>query len=135
MENNDDILLMMFFDEQRQDIDDNGFSENVMRQLPQQSAQPYIIWQIVCSVAGGIVFILAGGIGMLRTAFLNSCVNMVSYILSIDLSAVSPLMLLAAMFGICSVTVCVTAVFVYMGPKPPRIPSGGGIIPPLSPPR
>ena len=42
MENNDDILLMMFFDEQRQDIDDNGFSVTLsFGNIPERITVPF----------------------------------------------------------------------------------------------
>lgn len=110
MENNDDILLMKFFDGQRQDIADDGFSQKVMQRIPQQSARPYIIWQLICTVAGIVVFFLAGGIDTLRTALVNSVVNMAAYVLSVDLSAVSPLMIYAMLFAICSCSLCAVVV-------------------------
>lgn len=110
MENNDDILLMKFFDEQRQDIADDGFSQKVMRRIPQQSARPYIIWRLICVLVGVVVFFLANGVDELRTVFVNNIVNMASFILSIDLSAMSPLMLYFMLFAICSGSVCALAV-------------------------
>lgn len=110
MENEDDVLLTRFFDEQRQDIADDGFSRSVKQRLPKSTERPYVLWQAACLVAGIAVFFLSGGIAMLRTAFVNTTVNMVSRILSIDISGVSPLMVLAVLPVICTVAVCVAAV-------------------------
>lgn len=110
MENNDDILLTKFFDSQRQDIADDGFSKMVMQRIPRQSARPYIIWRLICVVAGIILFFLADGIDTLRSVVVNSVVNMASYILSIDLSVISPLMIYAILFAICSGSICAVAV-------------------------
>lgn len=110
MENEDDVLLTRFFDEQRQDIADDGFSRSVMQRLPKSTERPYVLWQAACLVAGIAVFFLSGGIAMLRTAFVNTTVNMVSRILSIDISGVSPLMVLAVLPVVCTVAVCVAAV-------------------------
>ena len=96
MKNKDDILLKQFFDQHKQQIADNGFSEKVMQCIPQQqSARPYIIWQIVCICLGVVLFLTCGGIASLRVVWQN-----MSYLISIDLSGVSPLMLLAT---ICAV--------------------------------
>ena len=73
MKNKDDILLKQFFDQHKQQIADNGFSEKVMQCIPQQqSARPYIIWQIVC-----ICFVLFGKICLpisCRILFLSTLV-------------------------------------------------------------
>ena len=87
MKNKDDILLKQFFDQHKQQIADNGFSEKVMQCIPQQqSARPYIL--------------TCGGIATLRVVWQNMFANIMSYLISIDLSGVSPLMLLAT---ICAV--------------------------------
>lgn len=95
MKNNDDILLKQFFDQHKQQIADNGFSEKVMQRIPQQSARPYIIWQIVCVCLGVVLFLTCGGIASLRAFGQDMFANIMSYLISIDLSGVSPLMLLA----------------------------------------
>lgn len=101
MKNKDDILLKQFFDQNKQQIADNGFSEKVMQRIPQQqSARPYIIWQIVCICLGVVLFLTCGGIDSLCAVWQNMFANIMSYLISIDLSGVSPLMLLAT---ICAV--------------------------------
>ena len=42
MKNKDDILLKQFFDQHKQQIADNGFSEKVMQRIPQQSRHAHI---------------------------------------------------------------------------------------------
>ena len=39
MKNKDDILLKQFFDQHKQQIADNGFSEKVMQRIPQQHTE------------------------------------------------------------------------------------------------
>ena len=92
MKNKDDILLKQFFDQHKQQIADKYVEMNV--------AHPYIIWQIVCICLGVVLFLTCGGIASLRAVWQNMFANIMSYLISIDLSGVSPLMLLAT---ICAV--------------------------------
>ncbi|MDP4240501.1 MAG: DUF5056 domain-containing protein [Bacteroidota bacterium] len=42
--NNNDKLLKDFFNGQKQEIADNGFTNRVMRQLPEQTDRGWIVW-------------------------------------------------------------------------------------------
>lgn len=45
-------LLKDFFQTQQQDIEDNGFTNKVMRQLPQTSSRLSTLWTFICVLAG-----------------------------------------------------------------------------------
>ena len=91
----DDELLAMFFEENRQEIEDNGFSHHVMKQLPSRSIRLRRIWTAVCTVVGIAFFFLADGIGQLKLVLFNATGNFVGFLSSIDLQGLSPLMIAA----------------------------------------
>lgn len=109
MENKDEQLLQMFFDANRQDIADDGFSDDVMRQLPAPRTRPFVVWRGLCLTAGLLLFFCCGGVGALRSFAVNFLVDVVTCILSVDVSTFSPMMALLAAFGLCSVAVFVLA--------------------------
>lgn len=83
MTENDEQLLMRFFDELKQDIDDNGFTEGVMRQLPAKTLRMSRWWTMICWVIGIVFFFIVDGVGQLRRiliAFLGDVVGMLSTI-------------------------------------------------------
>ena len=82
----DDELVAMFFEENRQEIEDDGFSQHVMKQLPSQSIRLSRIWTLVCSVVGVAFFFLADGIGQLKLVLFNATGNFVGFLASIDFS-------------------------------------------------
>ena len=92
----DDELVAMFFEENRQEIADDGFSQHVMKQLPSLSIRLRRIWTLVCSVVGIAFFFLADGIGQLKLVLFNATGNFVGFLSSIDFHSWSPLMVLAA---------------------------------------
>ena len=53
-----DKLLKNFFSEQKQEIDDNGFTKRVMRKLPESPNRDWIVWAFACI---GILFSLVLG--------------------------------------------------------------------------
>ncbi|NDV58699.1 DUF5056 domain-containing protein [Bacteroides sp. 519] len=58
----DDKLLTQFFDEQKQNIADNGFSTRVMRGLPNRSSKLYSIIVSFVAVLSVILFFVFDGI-------------------------------------------------------------------------
>ena len=48
MMENDDKLLVAFFDENRQEIPDNGFTRRVMRHLPDRTRRISQLWATFC---------------------------------------------------------------------------------------
>ena len=48
MMENDDKLLVAFFDENRQEIPDNGFTRRVMRHLPDRTRRISQLWVTFC---------------------------------------------------------------------------------------
>ena len=92
----DDELVAMFFEENRQEIEDNGFSGQVMHSLPSQSIWLRRAWTLVCWVVGIAFFFFADGIGQLKLVLFNATGNFVGFLSSIDFHSWSPLMVLAA---------------------------------------
>lgn len=92
----DDELVAMFFEENRQEIEDNGFSGQVMHSLPSQSIWLRRAWTLVCWVVGIAFFFFADGIGLLKRVLFNATGNFIGFLSSIDFQGISPLMILVA---------------------------------------
>lgn len=71
----DDKLLQQFFSEQKQEIEDGGFSRRVMRNLPGRSHRLGQWWSALCLVIATLLFFAFGGlqatIGTLREVFVS----------------------------------------------------------------
>lgn len=62
-------LIAEFMKQSRQDIADNGFTERVMRGLPESKPQHDwlpTIWNVVMMVIVAILFVALGGVGILK---------------------------------------------------------------------
>lgn len=92
---NDDELLMQFFNAVRQEIDDDGFSERVMQRIPQHAKRMNQIWTTICFALGVALFILFDGMEDLRTLGSNMLNNILGYLSSIDLTVLSPTLIIA----------------------------------------
>lgn len=92
----DDELVAMFFEENRQEIEDNGFSGQVMHSLPSQSIWLRRAWTLVCWVVGIAFFFFADGVGLLKRVLFNAMGNFIGFLSSIDFQGLSPLMIIVA---------------------------------------
>lgn len=92
----DDELVAMFFAEQKQELEDDGFSKRVMQQLPSRSLRLSRIWTLVCSLLGIGLFFCADGFVQLKRLFLNAFGNLGGFLSSVDLSNISPMMVIFA---------------------------------------
>ena len=92
----DDELVAMFFEENRQEIEDNGFSGQVMHSLPSQSIWLRRAWSLVCWVVGIAFFFFADGVGLLKRVLFNATGNFIGFLSSIDFQGLSPLMIFVA---------------------------------------
>jgi hypothetical protein len=61
MTDKDDILINKFFAEQKQIINDDGFSRRVMRKLPSKISCYSRIWSTVCLLAALLLFVTCHG--------------------------------------------------------------------------
>ena len=62
----DETLVNSFFSNHQVEVEDNGFTHRVMRNLPQSAWQKNRIWTILCSVLGVLLLYYTKG---LRTLF------------------------------------------------------------------
>ncbi len=85
MTENDEQLLMRFFDEQRQDIADNGFTQQVMRHLPARTMRINRWWTVLCWAIGIAFFFLVDGVGQLRQVASSLFSDVLSVFSSINL--------------------------------------------------
>jgi hypothetical protein len=58
---NDEQLLAQFFAEHPIEVEDRGFTNRVMRRLPDRSRKLNRIWTVICALAAVAVFILTKG--------------------------------------------------------------------------
>ncbi len=98
MENNhqDDLLIAQFFQENRQEIEDNGFSEQVMRKIPNRHVVQNRIWRWICSVIGVAFFLIIDGVDSLRQALGNIMGDAIGVIASVDVTWTTPLFVVVA---------------------------------------
>lgn len=70
-----DKILRKFFTENKQEIADNGFSRQVMRQLPDRSYQLARLWTAFVMAVAAVLFIWLGGLeaawGTIREVFIG----------------------------------------------------------------
>ena len=100
IEENDDLLLQQFFAEAaQQEIEDNGFTERVMQQLP--ARQVYSIkwfnrlWTLFCIVSFAVLFIVFRGWELLAVQL-----EVMVRTLSVQSFSINPLMLAVILFGL-----------------------------------
>ena len=97
MDEKNDILLRQFFSEAaQQTIDDNGFTERVMSQLPVRNMQWFTrIWTAGCILIAGILFYVFHGFELLLVqmeVFLRTTLA--------EPPQVNPLMVVFALFSL-----------------------------------
>ena len=61
MMENDDRLLKQFFADNKQEIEDNGFSRRVMRRLPARSNRLAQLWSAFCFTLAAVLFVTLDG--------------------------------------------------------------------------
>lgn len=61
-ETDNDKLLRDFFQDNRQEIEDNGFSRRVMRNLPDRSNRAARIWSALVLAVAAVLFVALGGL-------------------------------------------------------------------------
>lgn len=67
--NKTDKLLKNFFSEHKQEIVDNGFTQRVMRQLPEQADRGWIVW-IFAAIGMAITIYLGITTGLIEQVML-----------------------------------------------------------------
>lgn len=72
----DDILLKQFFNENRQEIADNGFTERVMKRLPGRANRLANILMAVGVILAVILFFVLDGLGAILSTLREVFVSM-----------------------------------------------------------
>lgn len=78
----DDELLAQFFGASKPEIEDQGFSDRVMRSIPRRAVRRNQLWTTVCFAAAMAVFLLFDGIDELRVLASNIAGNIAGYLTS-----------------------------------------------------
>lgn len=93
----DEELVAMFFDENRQELADEGFSQHVMKQLPSQSSlRLRRVWTLLCWLVGIAFFFFADGIGQVKRVAVNALGNFEGFLTLVDFSSLPITTILAA---------------------------------------
>ena len=89
------------------EIADNGFSQQVMRELPatRNIVRLNAIWTAVCATAGVVLFFLFDGLSLLKALLLNLFGNIVGTVANIVTTGnyTTPLMVMAGLVIVCIV--------------------------------
>ena len=96
MTDNNDLLLQQFFsDAAQQTIEDNGFTERVMRQLPERKNHFVFFWNLACIAVFLVLFVVFRGWDLLAVHF-----EVMLRTLSSESFSINPLMLAVILFGL-----------------------------------
>ena len=96
MTDNNDLLLQRFFSEAaQQTIEDNGFTERVMQQLPVRKSRFVFFWNMACIAVFLVLFIVFRGWELLAVQFEVMLRTMSTQTFSINL-----MMLFSVVFGL-----------------------------------
>ena len=85
MEDKDNIMIEEFLKQAaRQQIEDNGFTERVMAQLPDRRIETVRrlsrLWTVFCVVTAGILFFAFGGLQMMKAGVMSMLHMLLTYI-------------------------------------------------------
>lgn len=111
MMENDDLLVKAFFESNKQpEITDDGFSEQVMRQLPQsRKLRAERVWTFVCCIAGIALFLALNGLGRLKDIVFNFIANAIGGIVYMESAPIS-----LTTVGIAVVTIMAVAFYNFV---------------------
>ena len=68
-EDRDELLVRKFFEENKVELADDGFSQRVMRRLPDRTRRLSRIWAAVCTLAGILMCVVFNWVDVLVGIF------------------------------------------------------------------
>lgn len=92
----DEEQILQFLEKNKQTIQDDGFSDRVMQQLPPNSSVWESLWQWILGIASVVLFFVLGGITTMKHLFLTYLGDLWGEMASMNVSLPSPLMLVVA---------------------------------------
>ena len=96
MIDNDERLLQQFFSEAaNQKIEDNGFTDRVIRQLPERKSRFVFLWNIACVAVFLVLFVVFRGWDLLAVHF-----EVMLRTLSSESFSINLLMMAVVLFGL-----------------------------------
>ena len=90
MKLNDDQLVEQSFAERMMEVEDNGFTKQVMKRLPQPAQRWSKIWTVACWVAVIFLFFLLDGVNAVNTAFMHVTGDLSGMLVSFQFDGFSP---------------------------------------------
>lgn len=104
MTDNDERLVASFFEQHKQaQLEDNGFTERVMRRLPQEYSRMVMlnrIWTAVCTAASVALFVMADGFTLVKNVATNFLADAMGSLLSVSTSPASAAMIVTGALAI-----------------------------------
>ena len=96
MTEDNDLLLKQFFNEAaQQTIEDNGFTDRVIRQLPERKSRFVFLWNMACVVVFLVLFVVFRGWDLLAVHF-----EVMLRTLSSESFSINLLMMAVVLFGL-----------------------------------
>lgn len=103
MVENDEDLLKRFFDEHTFQVEDDGFSRQVMRHINRRSVILNRLWTTICALAGVAILLFSDAMKQLRQTLYNLMGDLIGAVSAIDFSLVSPLAIYLSVLTLCVV--------------------------------
>jgi hypothetical protein len=96
MTEDNDLLLKQFFNEAaQQTIEDNGFTDRVIRQLPERKSRFVFLWNMACVAVFLVLFVVFRGWDLLAVHF-----EVMLRTLSSESFSINLLMMAVVLFGL-----------------------------------
>ena len=101
----DEEQILQFLEKNKQTIQEDGFSDRVMQQLPTNSSVWGSLWQWILGIASVVLFFVLGGITMMKHLFLTYLGDLWGGMASLHVSLPSPLILIVSLITLLWVAV------------------------------
>ena len=93
----DEEQILQFLEKNKQTIQDDGFSDRVMQQLPPNSSVWGRLWQWIMGIVSVVLFFVLGGLTTMKHLFLTFLGDFWGEVASMNVSLPSPLILIIAL--------------------------------------
>ena len=101
----DEEQILQFLEKNKQTIQDDGFSDRVMQQLPPNSSIWDRLWQWLVGIVSVVLFFVLGGLTTMKHLFLSFLGDFWGEMASMNVSLPSPLILIVALVTLLGVAV------------------------------
>ncbi|MBO4314480.1 MAG: DUF5056 domain-containing protein [Prevotella sp.] len=106
MTENDEQMLMRFFEEHRMEIADNGFTKQVMHQLPARTLRISWWWTVICWALAIAIFFFNDGVEQLRRIFSSMLGDVLGMFTSSHLPITTIILASVVILSLLAIEVC-----------------------------